>query len=137
MLWFGRIKRRFPVSELAGVAPEAQNTCCRECFQLANQAAVLRRKEIRVRKLLHLIRQADKVNGHMRASRFAWNGEGNPDLALALRVKTCCNHGAGCGGKKFSACEHRIPRFIVAEPRALSLFVRYEYDKLVSFQLKS
>jgi hypothetical protein len=26
MLWFGRIRLRFPVSELAGVAPKAQNT---------------------------------------------------------------------------------------------------------------
>src|ERR1700724_1987641 len=124
MFWFGRIKRRFPVSELAGVAPEAQNTCCRECSELANQAAILRRKEIRVRELLHLIRQADKVNGHMRASRFAWNGEGNPNLTLSLRVKTCGNHGACCGGKKSSSCEHRIARFIVAEPKAPSLFVR-------------
>jgi hypothetical protein len=30
---------------------------------------------------------------------------------LALRVKTCCSHGAGCGGKKASSCEHRISRF--------------------------
>src|ERR1700731_4986080 len=122
MLWFGRIKRRFPVSELAGVAPEAQNTCCRECFELANQAAVLRRKETRVRELLHLIRQADKVNGHMRASRFAGNGERNPNLALALRVKTRCSHGVGCGGKEFPSCQHRIPRFITAASGAPAVF---------------
>ena len=80
MLWFGRIKRRFPVSELAGVAPKAQNTSCRECFELANQAAVLRRKETRVRELLHLIRQADKVNGHMRAIavRLEWREQPGP-----------------------------------------------------------
>jgi len=26
MLWFGRVRLRFPVSKLAGVAPKAQNT---------------------------------------------------------------------------------------------------------------
>jgi hypothetical protein len=57
--------------------------------------------------LLHLIRQADKVNGHMRASRFAGNGEGKPDLVLALRVKTRSSPGAGCSGKEFPPCEHR------------------------------
>src|SRR5580704_16733306 len=108
MLWFGSIKRRFPVSELAGVAPETQNTCCRECFELPNQAAVLRRKETRVRELLHLIRQADKVARHTWAARFPGDAEGNPNLALALRVNTCCNHSAGCSGKKFSSCQHRI-----------------------------
>jgi hypothetical protein len=47
----------------------------------------------------------------MRTSRILGDAEGNPDLALALRVKTCCSHGAGCGGKKPSSCEHRISRF--------------------------
>jgi hypothetical protein len=26
MLWFGRVRLRFPVSELAGVAPKAENS---------------------------------------------------------------------------------------------------------------
>src|SRR5580692_5281185 len=29
MLWFGRVRLRFPVSKLAGVAPKAQNASCR------------------------------------------------------------------------------------------------------------
>jgi len=41
---------------------------------------------------------ADKIARHMRTGRFVRDAEGNPDLALALRVKTCCSHGAGCGG---------------------------------------
>jgi hypothetical protein len=44
----------------------------------------------------------------MRTCRFPGDAEGNPNLALALGVKTCCSHGAGCGGKKPSSCEHRI-----------------------------
>jgi hypothetical protein len=43
----------------------------------------------------------------MRTGRFAGNGEGNSDLALALRVKTRSSDGAGCGGKEFPSCEHR------------------------------
>jgi hypothetical protein len=60
--------------------------------------------------LLDLIRQADKVDRHMRTSRIPRGAEGNPDLALALRMKTCRSQGASCGGKKLSSCERRVSR---------------------------
>jgi hypothetical protein len=59
----------------------------------------------------------------MRTSRIVGDAEGNPDLALALRVKTCCSHGAGGGGKKPSSCEHRISQFSLCRwPRAPAFF---------------
>src|SRR6202007_1142786 len=116
MLGLGRIRRRFSVCELAGVASEAQNASGRKRFELANQAAVLRGKESRVRELLNFIRQADKVDRHMRTGRIAGDGEGNPDVAVALRMKTHWRQSAGCGNKKFSSGEHRASRFIAAGP---------------------
>src|SRR6267378_1560462 len=126
MLWFGRVRRRFPVSKLARVAPKAQNASCGECFERANQAAVLRRKETSVRKLLHLIRQANKITWHVRPHRFLRNAEGNLDLAFGLRVKTCCSQGAGCGGKEFSSCEHKTSRFIIPGPTVSAIFGKKE-----------
>jgi hypothetical protein len=77
---------------------------------------------VQIRELLYPVRQADKVNGHMRASRVAGNGERNPNLALALRVKTRCSHGAGCSGKEFPSCEHKTSRFIIPGPRVSAIF---------------
>src|SRR5271169_47687 len=65
----------------------------------------------------------------MRASRLAGNGERNPNLALALRVKTRCSHGVGCGGKEFPSCEHRIPRFIAAASGAPPVFGKVRKGK--------
>jgi hypothetical protein len=47
----------------------------------------------------------------MRTSRILGDAEGNLDLPLAVRVKTCCSHSASGGGKKPSSCEHRISQF--------------------------
>src|ERR1700756_1988296 len=65
----------------------------------------------------------------MRASRFTGNGEGDPDLALAVHVKTCCSHGASCGGKEFPSYEHRIPRFITAASGAPAVFGKVRKGK--------
>src|SRR5580693_8481745 len=74
MLWLPRIGRGFPVRKLAGVASEAQNASGRKRFELENQAAVLRRKETPVRESLHFLRQADKIDRHVRTSRWEWRG---------------------------------------------------------------
>jgi hypothetical protein len=76
-----------------------------------NQAAVLRRKKTWIDKLLHLIREADKIDRHVRTTRILRDTKGNPDLALTLRVETCRSQSASCGREKLSSCDHRISRF--------------------------
>ena len=38
VLGFGRVRLRFPVSKLAGIASKAQNASWGECFELGNQS---------------------------------------------------------------------------------------------------
>src|SRR5258708_29429673 len=37
-------------------------------------------------------------------------------LPWACARKICCSHGAGCGGKECSSCEHKTSRFIIPGP---------------------
>ena len=61
VLRLGRVGSGFPPAEFAGVAAEPQNAARGNLLECANQAGILRRKEVRIRQLPNLVGEADKI----------------------------------------------------------------------------